>query len=84
MQSIKVVSRVGSDGILHLDVPVGMTNEELEVMVIFQPLKSSVQSETPQTLGWLPGFFEEVIGGWAGEALERSSNIKTLCHHLQA
>lgn len=71
MQSIKVVSRVGSDGILHLDVPVGMTNEELEVMVIFQPLKSSVQVETPQALGWLPGFFEEVIGGWAGEALER-------------
>ncbi|BAZ36729.1 hypothetical protein NIES4101_26490 (plasmid) [Calothrix sp. NIES-4101] len=71
MQSIKVVSRVGSDGILHLDVPVGMTNEELEVMVIFQPLKSSVQSETPQLLGWMSGFFEEVIGGWVGEPLER-------------
>lgn len=71
MQSIKVVSRVGSDGILHLDVPVGMTNEELEVMVIFQPLKSSVQLEIPQASGWLPGFFEEVIGGWAGETLER-------------
>ncbi|WP_238993849.1 hypothetical protein [Calothrix sp. PCC 6303] len=48
-----------------------MTNEELEVMVIFQPLKSSVQVETPQTLGWMPGFFEEVIGGWSGEPLER-------------
>ncbi len=71
MQSIKVVSRVGSDGILHLDVPVGMTNEELEVMVIFQPLKSSVQLETPQALAWIPSFFEEVIGGWVGETLER-------------
>jgi hypothetical protein len=71
MQSLKVVSRVGSDGILHLDVPVGMTNEELEVLVIFQPLKSTVQVDTPQSLNWLPGFFEEVIGGWAGEPLER-------------
>ncbi|MDJ0797905.1 MAG: hypothetical protein QNJ51_14000 [Calothrix sp. MO_167.B12] len=71
MQSIKVISHVGSDGILHLDVPVGMTNEELEVMVIFQPLTSSVQIETLQRLGWMPGFFEEVIGGWAGEPLER-------------
>jgi hypothetical protein len=71
MQSIKVISHVGSDGILHLDIPVGMTNEELEVMVIFQPLKSTVQVETPQALGWLPGFFEEVVGGWAGEPLER-------------
>jgi hypothetical protein len=71
MQSIKVISHVGSDGILHLDIPVGMTNEELEVMVIFQPLKSSIQAEIPQTLGWMPGFFEEVIGGWSGEPLER-------------
>ncbi len=73
MESFKVISHVGSDGILHLDVPVGITNEELDVMVIVNPLKSSILSilkvETPQ--GWMPGFFEEVIGGWAGEPLER-------------
>ncbi|NEP51574.1 MAG: hypothetical protein F6K65_23335 [Moorea sp. SIO3C2] len=69
MESIKVISHVGSDGILHLDVPVGITDEELEVMVVFNPLKSSLKVETPQ--GWMPGFFEEVIGGWAGEPLER-------------
>ncbi len=23
------------------------------------------------TSGWMPGFFEEVIGGWVGEPLER-------------
>jgi hypothetical protein len=26
----------------------------------------------PQTTGWLPGFFEEVMGGWVGEPLERT------------
>ncbi|MEI2579954.1 hypothetical protein [Scytonema sp. PRP1] len=30
MQSIKLSSRVGSDSILHLDVPVGTTDKELE------------------------------------------------------
>ncbi len=36
------------------------------------------QSSQPQfiqskkTTDWLPGFFEEVIGGWVGEALERT------------
>jgi hypothetical protein len=30
MQSIKLSSRVGPDGILNLDVPVGMTDKELE------------------------------------------------------
>ncbi|WP_293059118.1 MULTISPECIES: hypothetical protein [unclassified Moorena] len=74
MESIKLISHVGSDGILHLDVPVGITNKELEVMVIFNPLKSSLKVETPQ--GWMPGFFEEVIGGWAGEPLELYSNYQ--------
>ncbi len=31
MQSITLHSRVGSDGILHLEVPVGVTDTELEV-----------------------------------------------------
>jgi antitoxin ParD1/3/4 len=27
---------------------------------------------TPLGKGWIPGFFEEVIGGWVGEPLERA------------
>ncbi|BCL38199.1 hypothetical protein [Nostoc sp. MS1] len=30
-----------------------------------------IQQSTPQFKGWNPGFFEEVIGGWVGEPLER-------------
>ncbi len=62
MQSIKLRSRVSSDGILHLNVPVGMADKELEVMVIFQPLELSAQTKTPQELGWPPGFFEQTYG----------------------
>ena len=62
MQSIKLRSRVSSDGILHLNVPVGMADKELEVMVIFQPLEPSAQTKTPQELGWPPGFFEQTYG----------------------
>ncbi|MBD6619696.1 hypothetical protein FNW02_28735 [Komarekiella sp. 'clone 1'] len=29
------------------------------------------QQKTPEGLGWPPGFFEDVIGGWVGEPLER-------------
>lgn len=28
-------------------------------------------AKTPEELGWPPGFFEEVAGGWAGEPLVR-------------
>jgi hypothetical protein len=32
---------VGQDGILHLDIPVGVTEEDVEVMVIYQIVPSS-------------------------------------------
>jgi hypothetical protein len=64
MQSIKLRSHVGSDGVLHLDIPTGMTDSEIEVTV-------TIQRVTPTERGWMPGFFEEVIGGWVGEPLER-------------
>ena len=39
MESIRVRQRVGQDGILHLEVPVGLTDREIEVMVIYQPVQ---------------------------------------------
>ncbi|MDF5706829.1 MAG: hypothetical protein PUP90_03875 [Nostoc sp. S4] len=33
--------------------------------------KEKTKPTTPQVKGWMPGFFEEVIGGWVGEPLER-------------
>ncbi|MBW4647542.1 MAG: hypothetical protein KME06_02405 [Kastovskya adunca ATA6-11-RM4] len=71
MKSIKTRSLVGNDGILHLNVPVGVPNREFEVMVIYQPIESSTPSKTPEELGWSSGFFDEVIGGWVGESLVR-------------
>jgi hypothetical protein len=41
MESIKVRQRVGQDGILHLDIPVGMTERDVEVMVIYQSVPQS-------------------------------------------
>lgn len=68
MESITVRSRVGKDSILHLDIPVEMAETDIEVTVIIQKI-------TPQR-GWIPGFFEEVIGGWVGEPLEREEQGK--------
>ncbi|MEH2232875.1 MAG: hypothetical protein V7K71_25140 [Nostoc sp.] len=41
MQSIKLRSHVGSDGILHLEIPVGITDKEIEVTVTYQQLEPS-------------------------------------------
>ncbi|MBD2254797.1 hypothetical protein [Nostoc parmelioides] len=62
MQSIKLCSHVGSDGILHLEIPLGITDKEIEVMVIYQQLESSTTVITPEELGWPSGFFEQTYG----------------------
>lgn len=35
MKSIKLTKKVGSDGILHLDIPVEIIDTEVEIMVIY-------------------------------------------------
>ena len=38
METMKLRQYVGEDGILHLDIPVGVTEGNVEVMVIYQPV----------------------------------------------
>ena len=66
MQSIKLNSHVGSDGILHLDVPVDVKNAELEVVVTVRNINSTSKSSE-----WSPGFFKKTAGAWEGKPLER-------------
>ena len=45
MESIRVRQHVGQDGILHLDVPIGLTEQDVEVMVIYQPIQASTTTD---------------------------------------
>ena len=40
MESIRLRQHVGQDGILHLNIPVGLVEREVEIMVIYQPVLS--------------------------------------------
>jgi hypothetical protein len=70
MRSILIRSRVGADGVLHLDVPSNLVETDVEVMVILQPVRPSDLGRTEE-LAWSTGFFESVVGGWQGERLKR-------------
>jgi hypothetical protein len=72
MRSILIRSRVGADGILHLDVPSDLAETDVEVMVILQPVNQPDLGRAEE-LGWPPEFFENVVGGWQGERLKRES-----------
>lgn len=66
MEKINLRSHIGKDGILTLELPVGITDTDIDVTLILKP----VNDGTKKT-GWNPGFFTEIIGGWVGESLER-------------
>ena len=65
MQTITVRSRVGSDGVLHLDIPSNYTEADLDVTVTVRPVENSGEAN------WPSGFFDAVIGAWQGEPLVR-------------
>ncbi len=67
MQSISLQSHIGNDGILKLQIPVGISNVEVEVLVIMQPLSPPLPAEGPEALGWPAGFIESTAGAWNGE-----------------
>ncbi len=67
MEAIKVKTHVGSDGILKLEVPVAVSDREVEVIVVLQPL----ETEAVDALGWPIGYFEETYGSLADDPIER-------------
>ena len=68
METITLHSRVGADGVLKLQVPVKVTNTDLDVVLIVQPVASGGQE-----LGWTPGFFEQTYGSFRDQPLVRES-----------
>jgi len=65
MRVLQMAAKAGSDGIIHLALPLGAANEEFELAIIVsqkQTANGAVKVKTPEELGWPPGFFENVIG----------------------
>jgi hypothetical protein len=68
METIKLKTHVGSDGVLKLEVSVGITNQDLEVVVVVEPL-TQVKAETDRA-EWL-AFIEATAGSLADNPIER-------------
>lgn len=78
MESIKIRTYIGDDGILQIQLPPEIANQELDVVIVFQPvIQKSIQSptETPEEIGYSRKFVEEVIGSWEGDPLERPEQL---------
>jgi hypothetical protein len=59
--SISVKSRVREDGVLRLDIPTGLSETDVEVLVVVQP--STGGKQQPENGGtWPEDFFERTFG----------------------
>ncbi len=72
-QNISIRSHVGSDGILHLEVPVKMKDTDIVVTMRVRSFPAVSDVTKLEELGWSPGFFEETFGTWEGEPLIQAS-----------
>ncbi len=70
MRSILKRSRVGKDGVIRLDVPSEFAGIEVDITIVPSPT-TMAQSEGVGDVGWSPGFFEDIVGGWEGDPLTR-------------
>jgi hypothetical protein len=68
MKAMQFNSRVDADGVLRIEVPVGLTDRDLEVLVVVSPVGAA-----PVVVdgNWPPNFFAETFGCFAESALER-------------
>lgn len=66
METIKMHTHVGKDGILRLEVPVGLINSDLEVVVTVQPIAPTTEDRAE----WL-AFIERTAGSLADDPIDR-------------
>jgi hypothetical protein len=71
MDSLKLKTHVGSDGLLKLELQTGITDRDLEVLIVMQPL----ETEPVDALGWPIGFFERTYGALADDPIERPAEL---------
>lgn len=76
MQTLTLKSHVGEDGILHLEVPIGLQNQSVEIVLVVQSVPSvelnvAEDNAQPETAATLDTFFAKTAGAWEGPALVR-------------
>ncbi len=62
MEKLKMTAHVGSDGILSIDLPIGVTNVDCEITITVQPKMTHEE--------WV-GFIDATAGSLADDPIER-------------
>lgn len=72
MRTMRFRTHLGADGVLRLELALDMSDTELEVLVVVQPIEAQeALSAIGDQLVWPPGFFEQTYGCLSDEPLVR-------------
>jgi hypothetical protein len=71
METIKITAHTDHTGTLKLEFPTSLPNQEVEVVVVLQPLEVIARD----AMGWPVGFFERTYGAFADEPIERPAEL---------
>jgi len=71
MQSIRLKGHVQANGILELRVPTGLSESDVEVVVVVHPIQGEAEKKSPEERGWPPGYFERTAGCLADDPIQR-------------
>jgi hypothetical protein len=71
MVSISVKAKVTPDGALKLEVPTGLPETDVEVLIVVQPVGEEKSSSSESTRYWPEGFFEQTSGCLSDDPLTR-------------
>ena len=69
--SISVKARVRPDGALRLEVPTGLPETDVDVLIVVQAVGEGKGSSPETTRYWPEGFFEETSGCLSDDPLTR-------------
>jgi len=71
MQTITLKARADSEGVVKLEIPTDLTNQDVEIVLVMQPL----DADSLDSMGYPLGYFEETYGMFADEPLERNQPL---------
>lgn len=66
MEMLKLRKHIGADGLLTVELPQGMANQEVEVVVVVQPLQPKALTQAE----WV-AFIDATAGSLADDPIER-------------
>lgn len=66
METIRLQAQVTDDGLLKLELPTGVTNRKLDILIVMQSIEETEVDE----LGWPVGFFDQTYGALVDDPIE--------------